>query len=125
MADMANLADKRRGAFRLENADSNLVPPPHVLRATRKAVGVDRYNSYLPLHGLPELRRAISHRYRVDHGLRYDPEREIVVTSGAGEAMLSSLLAFVNPGDEVLLTNPTYSGTVSYTHLTLPTICSV
>jgi aspartate/methionine/tyrosine aminotransferase len=110
MADMANLADKRRGAFRLENADSNLVPPPHVLRATREAVGVDRYNSYLPLHGLPELRKAISRRYRLDYGLRYDPEGEVVVTSGAGEAMLSSLLAFVNPGDRVLLTNPTYSG---------------
>jgi aspartate/methionine/tyrosine aminotransferase len=110
MADMANLADKRHGAFRLENADSDLVPPFHVLRATREAVGVDRYNSYLPLHGLPELRKAISRRYSVDLGLRYDPEREIVVTSGAGEAMLSSLLAFVNPGDKVLLTNPTYSG---------------
>jgi aspartate/methionine/tyrosine aminotransferase len=110
MADMANLADKRRGAFRLENADSDLIPPHHVLQATREAVGVDRYNSYLPLHGLPELRRAISHRYRVDQNLRYDPEGEVVVTSGAGEAMLSSLLAFVNPGDKVLLTNPTYSG---------------
>jgi aspartate/methionine/tyrosine aminotransferase len=110
MADMANLADKRPGAFRLENADSNLVPPPHVLRATRQAVGVDRYNSYLPLHGLPELRKAIAHRLSVDNGLRYDPEGEVVVTSGAGEAMLSSLLAFVNPGDKVLLTNPTYSG---------------
>jgi aspartate/methionine/tyrosine aminotransferase len=110
MADMANLADKRRGAYRLENADSDLVPPRHVLQATREAVGVDRYNSYLPLHGLPELRRAISRRYRLDHGLRYDPEDEVVVTSGAGEAMLSALLAFVDPGDKVLLTNPTYSG---------------
>ena len=110
MADMANLADKRRGAFRLENADSDLVPPSHVLRATRDAVGVDRYNSYLPLHGLPELRKAISHRFRMDNGLRYDSEGEVVVTSGAGEAMLSTLLAFVNPGDRVLLTNPTYSG---------------
>ena len=110
MADMANLADKRRGAFRLENADSDLVPPSHVLRATRDAVGVDRYNSYLPLHGLPELRKAISRRFRMDNGLRYDSEGEVVVTSGAGEAMLSTLLAFVNPGDRVLLTDPTYSG---------------
>jgi aspartate/methionine/tyrosine aminotransferase len=110
MADMANLADRRRGAYRLENADSDLVPPHHVISATREAVGVDRYNSYLPLHGLPELRKAISRRLRIDNGLRYDPESEVVVTSGAGEAMLSTLLAFINPGDRVLLTNPTYSG---------------
>jgi len=110
MADMANLADKRPGAFRLENADSDIRPPRHVVRATRKAVGIDRYNSYLPLHGLPELRRAIARRYRSDYGLSYDPDGEIVVTSGAGEAMLSSLLSLVNPGDRVLLTNPTYSG---------------
>ncbi len=110
MADMANLADKRRGAFRLENADSDLIPPLHVLRATKKAVGVDRYNSYLPLQGLLELRKAIAHRYRIDNGLSYDPESEVVVTSGAGEAMLSALLAFVDSGDRVLLTDPTYSG---------------
>jgi aspartate/methionine/tyrosine aminotransferase len=110
MADMANLADTHPGAFRLENADSNLPPPRHVIQATRRAVGVDRYNSYLPLHGLPELRKATAYRYRNDSRLSYDPESEIVVTSGAGEAMLSSLLSFVESGDRVLLTNPTYSG---------------
>jgi aspartate/methionine/tyrosine aminotransferase len=110
MADMANLADARPGAFRLENADTNLMPPEHVLEATREAVGVDRYNSYLPLHGLPELREAVAERYRRDAGLRYDADGEVVITSGAGEAMLCSLLALVNPGEKVLLTNPTYSG---------------
>lgn len=110
MADMTNLADKRPAAFRLENADSDIPPPSHVIQATRKAVGNDRNNSYLPLHGLPELRRAIARRYRADVGISYDPESEIVVTSGAGEAMLSSLLSFVDPDDRVLLTNPTYSG---------------
>jgi N-succinyldiaminopimelate aminotransferase len=110
MADMANLADKRKDAIRLENADTNLPPAPHVIQATRRAVGVDRFNSYLPLQGLRELREAISKRYRKDLGLNYDIDEEITVTSGAGEAMLDSLLAFVNPGDRVLLTNPTYSG---------------
>jgi len=110
MADMANLADKVPGAFRLENADSDIPPPSHVIKATTEAVGDDRHNSYLPLQGLPELRRVVSRRYRADFGLNYDPEGEIVVTSGAGEAMLSSLLTLVDPGEKVLLTNPTYSG---------------
>lgn len=110
MADMANLADARKGAYRLENADTNIPPASNVIRATRKAVGVDRYSSYLPLHGLPEMRKAVSDRYSSDIDLRYDPDSEIVITSGAGEAMLDSLLALVDPGDKVLLTNPTYSG---------------
>jgi aspartate/methionine/tyrosine aminotransferase len=110
MADMAELADKRPGSFRLENADSDLAPPAHAIKATRDAVGLDRYNSYLPLHGLPELRQAISERYRADLGLRYDPDGEIVVTSGIGEAMLDVLLSYVNEGDRVLMTNPTYNG---------------
>jgi aspartate/methionine/tyrosine aminotransferase len=110
MADMAELADKRPGSFRLENADTDLAPPAHAVQATRDAVGVDRYNSYLPLHGLPELRQAISERYRTDLGLRYDPDGEVVVTSGVGEAMLDVLLSYVNEGDRVLMTNPTYNG---------------
>jgi aspartate/methionine/tyrosine aminotransferase len=110
MADMAELADRRPGSFRLENADSDLAPPAHAVIATRDAVGVDRFNSYLPLHGLPELRQAISERYQADIGLRYDPDGEIVVTSGIGEAMLDVLLSYVNDGDRVLMTNPTYNG---------------
>jgi len=110
MADMAELADMRPGSFRLENADSDLAPPAHAINATRDAVGVDRYNSYLPLHGLPELREAISERYRADLGLQYDPDGEIVVTAGVGEAMLDVLLSYVNEGDRVLMTNPTYNG---------------
>jgi aspartate/methionine/tyrosine aminotransferase len=110
MADMAELADRRPGSFRLENADSDLAPPAHAVNATRDAVGVDRYNSYLPLHGLPELRQAISERYRADIGLEYDPDGEIVVTAGIGEAMLDVLLSYVNDQDRVLMTNPTYNG---------------
>jgi aspartate/methionine/tyrosine aminotransferase len=110
MADMAELADRRPDAIRLENADAYLAPAPHIVQATRDAVGVDRYNSYLPLHGLPELRRAIADRYAADYGLYYDPDGEVIVTCGTGEAMLDVLLSYVNPGDRVLLTNPTYNG---------------
>src|SRR6202171_41394 len=110
MADMAELADERPGSFRLETADPALPPPAHAIKATRDAVGVDRYNSSLPLHGLLELREAISERYRADLGLSYDPDGEVVVTSGIGEAMLDVLLSYVNDGDRVLMTNPTYNG---------------
>src|SRR6201999_2863734 len=67
-------------------------------------------NSYLPLRGLRPLRDAIAARYLADTGLEYDPDREIVVTCGAGESLLNALLTLIDPGDRVLLTNPTYSG---------------
>lgn len=110
MADMAEAADAVPGAYRLENADSVWTPPDHVLDATREAVGRDDWNSYLPLRGLRDTREAIAARYKADYGLSYDPDREVVVTSGAGEAMLNALLGLINPGDRVFLTNPTYSG---------------
>lgn len=110
MADMADAADAMDGAFRLENADTYLLPPEHVLEATRAAVGVDDCNSYLPLRGLRVLRDAIALRYAEDRGLDYDPEGEIVVSCGAGESLLNALLTLIDPGDRVLLTNPTYSG---------------
>jgi aspartate/methionine/tyrosine aminotransferase len=110
MADMADLADAVPGAYRLENADTCLTPAPHVLQATRDAVGDDDHNSYLPLRGLRSLRDGIALRHREDCGLEYDPEGEIVVSSGAGESLLNALLTLIDPGDRVLLTNPTYSG---------------
>jgi N-succinyldiaminopimelate aminotransferase len=110
MADMATLADARPSSYRLENADSYLIPPAHVLDATRAAVGQDPFNSYLPLKGLSAMREAVAHRFAEDFGLVYDPESEIVITSGAGESLLNALLVVTDPGDRVLLTNPTYSG---------------
>ncbi|WP_053225694.1 pyridoxal phosphate-dependent aminotransferase [Solirubrobacter soli] len=111
MADVADQADALGDeVFRLENADTCFTPPSHVLHATRSAVGVDEFNSYLPLRGLGVLRSAIASRYAADFGVSYDPEGEIVVSCGAGESLLNALLTLIDPGDRVLLTNPTYSG---------------
>jgi aspartate/methionine/tyrosine aminotransferase len=110
MADVADEADRHPDSIRLENADTRLTPADHVIEATRAAVGVDEFNSYLPLRGLNRLRDAIAMRYQDDVGLKYDPDGEVVVTSGAGESLLNALLTVVEPGDSVVITNPTYSG---------------
>ena len=106
MADMADAADALDGAFRLENADTWLTPPEHVLRATREAVGVDDCNSYLPLRGLRVLREAIAARY----GGCVRPRGRDRGLVRRGESLLNALLVLIDPGDRVLLTNPTYSG---------------
>jgi aminotransferase len=70
--------------------------------------------SYTSNYGLPELREEIAKRYRRDYGLDYDPKQEILVTTGVSEAIDIAIRSIVNPGDEILVVQPTY---VSYVPL--------
>ena len=110
---MGDLADERGGCYRLENADSNIPPPDQVIRATREAVGVDEYNSWLPLVGLAELRTAVSERIRKDSGLDYDWRTEIIIINGVQEGLMSVLLTLLSPGDGVITPEPAYSGIIN------------
>ena len=65
-------------------------------------------NQYPPMMGLPSLRTAIAAHYRHHQGLDLDPEREVMVTSGATEALAGALMALIRPGDEVVLFEPMY-----------------
>ncbi|MFL5059019.1 MAG: aminotransferase [Xanthobacteraceae bacterium] len=97
-----------------ENAAINLgqgfpddAGPEDVRRKAAEAI-VDGWNQYPSMLGIPELRQAISAHYRHWQGLDLDPEREIMVTSGATEALAGALLAVIEPGDEVVLFQPLY-----------------
>jgi aspartate/methionine/tyrosine aminotransferase len=81
--------------------------PEDVRRKAAEAV-VDGWNQYPSMLGLIELRQAIAAHYRHWQGLVLDPEREIMVTSGATEALAGALLALIEPGDEVVLFQPLY-----------------
>jgi aspartate/methionine/tyrosine aminotransferase len=108
---VAEAAGHDPGILRLENLDTDLPPPPEAIAATREAVGRDEDNSYLPFTGRPELRRAIAERHRRATGQPCDPA-DVVVTCGGTEGMLDTLLALTGPGDEVILTDPTYAGMI-------------
>jgi aspartate/methionine/tyrosine aminotransferase len=99
------------GILRLENLDTDLPPAAEVITATREAVGRDEDNSYLPFTGRLELRQAIVERHRRATGQSRDPA-DVVVTCGGTEGMLDALLALTEPGDEVILTDPTYAGMI-------------
>ena len=66
---------------------------------------------YEPTNGLPELREALAEKAYSDYGVRYDPDSEVLITVGATEAISIALLALLNPGDEVLISDP---GFVAY-----------
>ena len=81
--------------------------PEDVRRKAAEAV-VGGWNQYPPMLGLPELRQAVVAHYRLWQGLEFDPETEVMVTSGATEAIAGALLALIVPGDEVVLFQPLY-----------------
>jgi N-succinyldiaminopimelate aminotransferase len=68
----------------------------------------DGRNQYPPLTGVPELRRQVAAANQRFYGLDFDPDREVVVTSGATEAITACLMALLDPGDEVVLIEPLY-----------------
>ena len=111
--------------LRLENLDTDLPLPPEAIPETSAAWRRPAANSWLPFTGDMDLRAAISDFLAERTGHRYDPEREIVITSGGTEAILDVLLATVDPGDEVLLTDPTYAGIVNRVRLAggVPSSC--
>jgi aspartate/methionine/tyrosine aminotransferase len=114
----ARAAGSDPNVLRLENLDTDIPPPPAVLEVTRESVGRDEANSYLPFNGLLELREAVAARLRRDTGLTYDPERDVVITCGGTEGLFDALLATVQDGDEVIVTDPTYVGMVNRVRLT-------
>src|SRR5919198_566509 len=104
--------------LRLENLDTDIPPPDAALAATRESVGLDDANSYLPFNGLLELRESVAARLERQTGVAYDPERDIVITCGGTEGIFDALLATVQEGDEVVVTDPTYVGMISRVRLT-------
>jgi len=102
-----------RSVLRMENLDTNLPLPPEAVPETVAGLDTPEANSWLPFTGDLDLRAAISEFTEARTGHRYDPAREILVTVGGMEGLLNVLLALVDPGDEVVVTDPTYAGIVN------------
>jgi aminotransferase len=83
-------------------------PAPDALKEAAVRAIRDDINQYAITWGAHRLRAALARTYAERYGLDADPEREITVTCGATEAMISTLLALVNPGDEVIVFEPFY-----------------
>lgn len=95
------------GAINLGQGFPDEEGPQEVVRAAAAAL-LDGRNQYPPLTGVPELRRAVAETNWRFWGITVDPDHEVVVTSGATEAITASLMALLDPGDEVVLIEPLY-----------------
>lgn len=105
---MFNLAARVPEAVDLSVGQPGFETPRHIVEAAKQAL--DEGNTwYTPGMGIPALREAISRKIWRENGIRADPSTEIVVTVGATEGNILSLLAIVDPGDEVILGDPSYT----------------
>ena len=95
------------GGVNLAQGVCDTEPPAVVLEGAHKAIR-DGHNIYTRLDGIARLRNAIAGQLARTHHLKVDPEREILITSGATGAFQAALAALLNPGDEVLLFEPFY-----------------
>jgi aspartate/methionine/tyrosine aminotransferase len=95
--------------LRMENLDTDIPPPADAMDATRAAIGEDDANSWLPFTGRDDLKEAVAAYIERRGGPRYEGRREIVITCGEGDAMLDALFCLTDPGDVVVLTDPTYA----------------
>ncbi|MFI5528812.1 pyridoxal phosphate-dependent aminotransferase [Kitasatospora sp. NPDC051853] len=106
-AEMSALAVST-GSINLGQGFPDTDGPAEIARAAADAVLTGRGNQYPPGPGIPELRHAIAEHQQRLYGLSYDPDREVLVTAGATEAIAASLLALLEPGDEVIAMEPFY-----------------
>lgn len=116
---MGALADSLEDpeVLRLENLDTDLRPPAGALAFTKRAVDDDAANSYLPFFGLDSVRQAAARLVARQSGQAYDWKTECLISAGGLSGILNVLLATLEPGDEVLLTDPIYVGLVNRVRL--------
>lgn len=103
--------------LRMENLDTDLRPPAAAIEATKAAIDTYDGNSWLPFTGRDDLKESVAAFIEHRGGPRYDGRREIVITSGEGTAIVDALFCLTDPGDEVILTDPTYAGMVNRVRL--------
>jgi N-succinyldiaminopimelate aminotransferase len=106
-AEMSALATAT-GSINLGQGFPDTDGPEEIREAAVRALRDGRGNQYPPGPGIPELRTAIAAHQQRRYGLSYDPDTEVLVTAGATEAIAASLLALLEPGDEVVALEPYY-----------------
>ena len=95
------------GGVNLAQGMPDFPPPREVVEAAHRALDGE-FHQYAITWGAPRLRRAIADKYRKLYGMDVDPDRHVTVCCGSTETMLSTLLAVLNPGDQIIIFEPFY-----------------
>ena len=115
---MGAIADASEKDFlRLENLDVDIPPDPEAIARARDALGQDKDNSYLPFVGQTRLRETVARHVSAMTGIDYSGTRNCIISAGGTSGILNVLLATIEIGDEVIVTDPTYAGIINRIHL--------
>lgn len=98
-------------ALNLSQGFPNFPASPELIELVNKYMKKG-FNQYALMSGAPELREAIAHKIKVQYKVKYNPETEITITSGATEALYAAITAIIKPGDEVIVFEPAYDSYV-------------
>ena len=104
--EVLDLAVARPGVLRLEIGEPDFPTPPHIVEAAARAAA-DGYTKYTVNRGLPSVREAICAKLAARNGISADVE-QIVLTTGGGTALFETLLALVEPGEAILISDPAW-----------------
>jgi aspartate/methionine/tyrosine aminotransferase len=99
--------NNQHGGINLAQGMPNFSPPRELLEAAHRAIDGD-FHQYAITWGTPRLRRAIADKYGRFYGMEVEPDQHVTVCCGSTETMLATLLAVLNPGDEVIIFEPFY-----------------
>jgi N-succinyldiaminopimelate aminotransferase len=115
---MGMIADGSGKDFiRLDNLDVDIPPDSAVLAHTREMITRDANNSYLPFVGQARLREVAARHVSVMSGVEYSGTRNCLISAGGLSGILNVLLATIDAGDEVIVTDPTYVGLINRIYL--------
>lgn len=104
---MFELAKNYDDSINLTLGEPGFKTPKAFVEASIKSL-LDGKTKYTPNAGIKPLRNAIAHKLLIENGIKCDPDKNIIVTAGATQALMLAMMALVNPGDEVILQGPNW-----------------
>lgn len=104
---MFELAKEYPDAINLTLGEPGFITPKHIIDAGIKGFEEGR-TRYTPNAGIQELREAIAYKLKIENGISCDPNKNLIVTAGATQALMLAMVTLVNPGDEVILQGPNW-----------------
>ena len=104
---MVALASGMKDVISFALGEPDYDTPANIKTAAIKAINAG-FTHYTSTAGLPELRGAVAEKLRKENGISYDPQNEIIITVGACEGCYTAIMSTIDPGDEVIVTDPSF-----------------
>jgi len=104
---MFELAQKYDDSINLTLGEPGFTAPEHIIEASIKALK-EKKTKYTPNAGIKPLRDAIAYKLYKENGIKCDPDKNLIVTAGATQALMLAMVTLVNPGDEVIIQGPNW-----------------